>query len=131
MQPIAYPGLSTQDRPMGPAPLSAAVLNGSLLFVSGQVGVDPLTGCLSGDDIRAQTRQALLNIQSLVEAAGLTMAEVMKVGIFLTDPDDFAAMNEVYETFFAPPFPARATVGVRLNDPRLRVEMDAIAMRAS
>lgn len=131
MRSISYPGLSTQDRPMGPAPLSAAVLNGPLLFISGQVGIDPLTGRVAGDDIRAQTRQVLLNITSLVEAAGLTLPDVVKVGIFLTDPDDFAAMNEVYATFFAPPFPARATVGIRLNDPRLRVEMDAIAMRAA
>lgn len=131
MKPIAFPGLSSEDRPMGPAPLSAAVLNGPLLFVSGQVGIDPRTGTVAGPDVRSQTRQALDNIRSLVEAAGLTMAEVVKVGIFLTDPDDFAAMNEVYATFFAPPFPARATVGIRLNDPRLRVEMDAIAMRAT
>jgi 2-iminobutanoate/2-iminopropanoate deaminase len=131
MRSISYPGLSTQDRPMGPAPLSAAVLNGPLLFISGQVGIDPLTGRVAGDDIRAQTRQVLLNIRSLVQAAGLTLPDVVKVGIFLTDPDDFAAMNEVYATFFAPPFPARATVGIRLNDPRLRVEMDAIAMRAA
>lgn len=131
MRSISYPGLSTQDRPMGPAPLSAAVLNGPLLFVSGQVGIDPLTGCVAGDEVRTQTQQVLLNIKSLVQAAGLTLSDVVKVGIFLTDPDDFAAMNEVYATFFAPPFPARATVGIRLNDPRLRVEMDAIAMRAA
>ncbi len=131
MKAINYPGLSTHDRPMGPAPLSAAVLNGPLLFVSGQVGIDPFTGRVAGDDIREQTRQVLLNIQSLVEAADLTRSEVVKIGIFLTDPDDFAAMNEVYTTFFAPPFPARATVGIRLNDPRLLVEMDAIAMRAA
>ena len=116
---------------MGPAPLSAAVLNGPLLFVSGQVGIDPVTGSVAGEGIQAQTRQILHNIKSLVEAAGMNLSEVVKVGIFLTDPDDFAAMNEVYATFFAPPFPARATVGIRLNDPRLRVEMDAIAMRAS
>ena len=131
MRSISYPGRSTQDRPMGPAPLSAAVLNGPLLFVSGQVGIDPLTGRVAGDEIRTQTQQVLLNIKSLVEAAGLKLSDVVKIGIFLTDPDDFAAMNEVYATFFAPPFPARATVGIRLNDPRLRVEMDAIAMRAA
>ena len=131
MKAIAYPGLSNQDRPMGPAPLSAAVLNGPLLFVSGQVGIDPVTGSVAGEGIQAQTQQILRNIKSLVEAAGMNLSEVVKVGIFLTDPDDFAAMNEVYATFFAPPFPARATVGIRLNDPRLRVEMDAIAMRAT
>lgn len=126
---IAYPGQTTEDRPMGPAPLSAALRNGSFLFVSGQVGIDPATGKLAGTDIRSQTRQVLTNMKALVKAGGLSMAEVVKVGIFLVRPDDFAAMNEVYAEFFAAPYPARATVGIALNDPRLLVEMDAIAMR--
>jgi 2-iminobutanoate/2-iminopropanoate deaminase len=129
MQTITYPGLSQADRPMGPAPLSAAVLNGSFLFVSGQVGIDPMTRQVAGSDIASQTRQALTNIRTLVEAAGMSMSDIVKVGIFLVDPDDFAAMNEVYATFFAPPYPARATVGIRLNDPSLLIELDAIAMR--
>lgn len=129
MQTITYPGLSQSDRPMGPAPLSAAVLNGSFLFVSGQVGIDPMTRQVAGPDIESQTRQALTNIQMLVEAAGMSMSNIVKVGIFLVDPADFAAMNEVYATFFAPPYPARATVGIRLNDPSLLIELDAIAMR--
>jgi len=131
-QAIAYPGLAASDRPMGPAPLSAALKNGPFVFVSGQVGIDPLTGTLAGEDVASQTRQVLTNMKSLVEAAGLGMADVMKVGIFLTDPDaDFAAMNAVYAEFFAAPFPARATVGIHLNDPRLRVEMDCIAMKSA
>lgn len=129
MQAITFPGLSADERPMGPAPLSPAVLKGPMLFLSGQVGIDPRSGAIAGPDIHAQTRQVLINIRALVEAAGLRMSDVVKVGIFLTDPDDFAAMNEVYATFFAPPFPARATVGIRLNDPALLVEMDAVAMR--
>jgi len=127
---VAYPGLSTEDRPMGPAPLSAALRKGPLLFVSGQVGIDPLTGQLAGDDIRSQTRQLLTNMKALVEAGGLSMADVVKVGIFLVRAEDFGAMNEVYAEFFAAPFPARATVGIALNDPRLLIEMDAIAMES-
>ena len=129
MQTITYPGLSQSDRPMGLAPLSAAVLNGSFLFVSGQVGIDPMTRQVAGPDIASQTRQALTNIRTLVEAAGMSMSNIVKVGIFLVDPDNFAAMNEVYATFFAPPYPARATVGICLNDPSLLIELDAIAMR--
>lgn len=129
MQVITYPGSNPDDRPMGPAPLSPAVFKGTMLFVSGQVGIDPRTGSVVGPDIRTQARQVLLNIRALVEAAGMSMADVVKVGIFLTDPADFAAMNEVYAAVFAPPFPARAAVGVRLNDPALLVEMDAVAIR--
>ncbi len=98
---IAYPGLSAIDRPMGPAPISAAILSGPMLFVSGQVGIDPLTGAIAGPDIRSQTRQALLNIQSLLAAAEMTMADVVKVGIFLTDLSCSGAMNEIYAAFFA------------------------------
>lgn len=125
---IAYPGLNENDRPMGPAPLSAALRNGPMLFVSGQVGIDPLTGEVAGSDVASQTRQVLTNMKSLVEAGGLTMADVVKVGIFLVNGDDFAEMNAVYAEFFDAPFPARATVGIALNDSRLLVEMDAIAM---
>jgi 2-iminobutanoate/2-iminopropanoate deaminase len=114
---------------MGPALLSPAVACGPMLFVSGQVGIDPRTGRLAGGDIASQTRQALTNIRDLVEAAGMTLADVVKVGIFLTDVTLFDAMNEVYAGFFTAPFPARATVGIALNRPDLLVEIDAIAMR--
>ncbi len=130
IQPISFP-MAQSDRPMGPAPLSSGLRNGPLLFLSGQVAIDPATGQIVGDNVATQTRQVLLNIQSLVQASGMAMADVMKVGIFLTRLDDFAAMNDVYAEFFEPPFPARATVGVTLNDPRLLVEMDAIAYRAA
>ncbi|WP_349295025.1 Rid family hydrolase (plasmid) [Thioclava sp. 'Guangxiensis'] len=113
---------------MGPAPLSAERRNGPMLFVSGQVRIDPVSGALAGADITSQTWQVLENMKSLVEAGGLSMADVMKVGIFPVNGDDFAAMNAVYAEYFDAPFSARATVGIRLNDPRLLVEMDAIAM---
>lgn len=127
-QAIAFPN-ARSDRPMGPAPLSAALRNGPFLFLSGQVAIDPATGAVVGEDVASQSRQVLENIRQLVEAGGMTMSDVMKVGIFLTRLDDFAAMNAVYSEFFAAPFPARATVGITLNDPRLLVEMDAIAYR--
>ncbi len=115
---------------MGPAPLSAAILHGPMLFVSGQVGIDPRSGRLAGSDIASQTRQTLVNIQALVEAAGMGMADVVKVGVFLTDVALFDAMNAIYATFFAAPFPARAAVGISLNRPDLLVEMDAVAIRS-
>ena len=128
IQAISFPSAKS-DRPMGPAPLSAGLRNGPFLFLSGQVAIDPATGEVVGDDVATQTRQVLTNIESLVQAGGMTMADVMKVGIFLTRLDDFAVLNAVYGEFFEAPFPARATVGVTLNDPRLLVEMDAIAYR--
>lgn len=126
---ITYPGLDTADRPMGPAPLSAALQSGPFVFISGQVAIDPLSGAIVGDDVAAQTRQVLTNIRTLVEAAGLTLADVVKVGIFLTRPEQFDALNAVYAEFFAAPYPTRATIGVTLNNPALLVEMDAIALR--
>ncbi|WP_251976195.1 RidA family protein [Salinicola avicenniae] len=126
---VTYPGLDTADRPMGPAPLSPALQSGPFLFVSGQVAIDPLSGEIIGDDVATQTRQVLTNIQTLVEAAGLTLADVVKVGIFLTRPEQFDALNAVYAEFFGAPYPTRATIGVSLNNPALLVEMDAIALR--
>ncbi|EIM27589.1 Rid family detoxifying hydrolase [Microvirga lotononidis] len=126
--PITYPGTKQEDRPMGSAPLSPAVRLGNTLFISGQVAIDPITGAIVGDDVATQTHQVLTNIKTLVEAAGLTMKNVGKVGIFLTDVADFDTMNAVYAEFFDAPFPARATVGITLNNPSLLVEMDAIAV---
>ena len=128
---ISYPGMSASDRPMGSAPLSAALKCGSIMFISGQVAIDPASGAVVGDDVAGQTRQVLMNMKALVENAGMTMQDVGKVGIFLTRLEDFAAMNAVYAEFFEAPYPARATVGIALNDPRLLVEMDAIAVGAA
>ena len=127
---ISYPGMSASDRPMGSAPLSAALLCGPILFISGQVAIDPASGSVAVDDMATQTRQVLSNMKSLVENAGMTMRDIGKVGIYLTRLEDFDAMNSVYAEFFEAPYPARATVGIALNDPRLLVEMDAIAFRA-
>lgn len=127
--PIAYKGMNTADRPMGPAPLSAAILSEPLLFISGQVAIDPATGAIVGDDIETQTRQVIANMQNLLESAGMTLANLCKVSIFLTDLSMFSGMNAVYGEMIPSPYPARATVGITLNDPRLLVEMEAIAAR--
>jgi 2-iminobutanoate/2-iminopropanoate deaminase len=127
--PIAYKGMNADDRPMGPAPLSAAILSEPLLFISGQVPIDPATGVIVGDDIETQTRQVITNMQNLLEAAGMTLANLCKVSIYLTDLSMFAGMNAVYGEMIPSPYPARATVGITLNDPRLLVEMEAIAAR--
>ncbi len=128
-QKIQYPGIDPDAKPMGTAPLSPALLAGPFVFTSGQVGIDPLTGKIVGEDIKSQTRQTILNIKALVEAAGLTLNDVVKTNVFLTDISDFSEMNSVYREFFAEPYPARSTVGIALNNPELKVEIEAIALR--
>lgn len=128
-QAIAYPGMNAEDRPMGPAPLSAAVLHEPMLFISGQVAIDPYTATIVGKDIAEQTRQVLKNVGDLLSQASMTFDNVVRVTIFLTDLSLFSALNEVYAEYFSFPFPARATVGIQLNHPDLLVEMEVTAMR--
>ena len=116
--------------PSAPAPIgpySAALRSGSLLFVSGQVPIDPATGQLVPGDIAAQTRQVFANLGALLHAAGLTFADVARTTVFLADMNDFAAMNEVYATYFSEPYPARSTIQAARLPRDARVEIDAIA----
>lgn len=119
---VAAPGA-----PKAIGPYSAALRAGDWLFISGQVPFDPATGSLVDGDIAAQTRQVLRNIGALLEAAGLTYADVARTTVFLADMNDFAAMNEAYKTFFAEPFPARSTVQAARLPRDARIEIDAIA----
>ena len=101
-----------EERPSG-LPLSAAVRGPGVLYLSGQVALDPATGRLIKGDVAAQTERTLQNIQALLESAGASLDDVLRVGVFLTAMDGFKAMNEVYARFFRAPFPARTTVAVR------------------
>ena len=127
---INYPAVPPSAKPFGPAPLSPALSAGPFVFVSGQVGIDPITGKVVGTDVQSQTRQALKNMQALLGAAGLTMADVVKTTVFLTRISDFSGMNAVYREFFPEPFPTRSTVGIALNHPELLVEIEGIALRS-
>jgi 2-iminobutanoate/2-iminopropanoate deaminase len=109
-------------------PYSPALRAGGLLFVSGQIPLDPATGTLVEGDIRAQATRVLENIGELLRAAGAGFPQVVRTTIFLTDLNDFALVNEIYATFFAEPFPARATVQVSRLPRDVRVEIDAIAV---
>lgn len=128
---IQYPGLAPEARPMGPAPLSPALRIGDQLFVSGQVGMDPMTGRIVGSDVATQARQALANLRALVEAAGFAMSDVVKVTVFLTDLTQFPALNAAYREAFAEPYPVRSTVGVTLAPAELLVEIEAVAVRGA
>lgn len=113
--------------PTAIGPYSAALRVGDLLFVSGQIPIDPVAGRLVDGDIAAQTGQVLRNLGALLEAAGLSFADVARTTVYLADMDDFAAMNETYRRFFSEPFPARSTVQAARLPRDARVEIDAIA----
>ncbi len=109
-------------------PYSPAVGVGDLVFVSGQIALDA-DGKISGYTPKDQTRKALENLTVTLEAAGLTLADVVKTTVFLKDMDEFGAVNEVYGTFFSEPYPARSTVEVARLPKELHVEIEAIAYR--
>lgn len=118
----------TTDRIARPAgPFSPAIRVGDVLYVSGQVAQDPATGLLVTGDVTRQTEQIFGNIRAVLEAAGKSPADVVRVSVFLTDIRDFAAMNAVYQRQFEPPYPARTTVAVAALPLGAAVEVDLIA----
>ena len=119
--------VSSPGAPQAIGPYSPAIRAGQLLFVSGQVPIDPATGRMVDGDIAAQTRRVFENIGALLTAGGRSFADVARTTVFLADMDDFAAMNEVYGQYFSEPYPARATVQVARLPKDARVEIDVIA----
>jgi 2-iminobutanoate/2-iminopropanoate deaminase len=119
--------ISTDRGPKAIGPYSQAVRAGDFVFVSGQIALDPSTGQLVPGDVRAQARRVLENLKGIVEAAGATLARVVKTTVFLKDMNDFAAMNEVYAEFFQADPPARATVEAARLPRDVRVEIEVIA----
>lgn len=109
-------------------PYSQAIRAGGLVFTAGQIAMDPATGRLVGGDIQAQTRRVLLNLQAVLEAAGTTLANVVKITVFLKDMGDFAAMNAVYAEFFAERPPARSAVQVAALPLGADIEIEAVAV---
>lgn len=118
---------ATAQAPAAIGPYSQAVQGGDYVFVSGQLPIDPATGQFAGDDITAQTRQSLLNIKSILESQGLNMDHVVKTTVLLDSIGDFAAMNEVYASFFTGECPARAAFEVAALPKAALVEIEAIA----
>lgn len=122
--------ISTSNAPAAIGPYSQAVDSGvGLVFLSGQLPIDPATGAFPEGGIQAQTSQSLRNVQAILAAAGLSLANVVKTTVFLSDMGDFAAMNEVYATFFAEPFPARSAVAVKALPKGALVEIECIAAK--
>ena len=122
--------ISTLEAPAAIGPYSQAIDSGAgLVFVSGQLPIDPATGTFPEGGVAEQARQSLLNAQAILRAAGLELADVVKTTVFLADMADFAAMNAVYATFFAEPFPARSAVAVKTLPKGALVEIECIATR--
>ena len=121
--------ISTSNAPSAIGPYSQAIKAGNLLFVSGQIPLDPATGNLIPEEtIQAQTTQALKNLSAILAEAGATLDNVVKTTVFLKDMEDFAEMNRVYQTFFSTDCPARSAVQVGRLPKGVRVEIEAIAV---
>ncbi len=120
--------IATGGAPKAIGPYSQAVRIGSLLFCSGQIPLDPATGELVTGDIAAQTRQVFANLGAVLAEAGASFDHVARTTVYLADMNDFAAMNEVYATFFTSPAPARSTIQAAGLPKNARVEIDVIAV---
>ena len=118
-----------EKAPAALGPYSAAINVGPFVYCSGQTPIDPATGQLVPGTVADQTRQALTNVSAVLEAAGLTLDNVVKTTVFLVDMADFGQMNEVYAEFFNEPFPARSTVAVAGLPVCASVEIEVVAAR--
>lgn len=122
--------IHSDNAPAAIGPYSQAIdSSAGLVFVSGQLPIDPATGAFPEGGIKEQTRQSLSNAKAILEAAGLGLGNVVKTTVFLADMGDFAAMNEVYAQFFTAPFPARSAVAVKTLPKGALVEIECIAAK--
>ena len=119
--------ISTDRAPKAIGPYSQAVRAGRTLYTSGQIPLDPATGELVGGDIAAQTRRVFENLKAVLAEAGASFEDVVRVGIYLTDLGNFAAVNEVMASYFTAPYPARSTIGVAALPRGAAVEIDLVA----
>jgi 2-iminobutanoate/2-iminopropanoate deaminase len=119
--------ISTAKAPAAIGPYSQAIQVGNLVYTSGQIPIDPATGNLVEGGIKEQARQALKNIQAILQEAGLSMANVIKTTVFMADMNDFADMNAVYGEFFSDPYPARSAVAVKTLPKGALTEIEVIA----
>ena len=122
--------ITTSAAPGAAGAYSQAIATDDLVFCAGQLGTDPPTGELA-DGVEAQTERVLRNLQAVLDAAGCTLADVVKTTCFLADIDDFAAMNGVYASYFPEPKPARTTVQVAALPGGIKVEIDCVALLPS
>ena len=120
--------ISTENAPQAIGPYSQAVKAGNLIFISGQIPLNPKTGDLVTESIEDQARQVLDNVKSICESAGQSLDDIVKISIFLTDLNNFAVVNDVMKEYFSEPYPARATVEVSGLPLGVNVEIEAIVL---
>jgi len=126
---MSFEIISTNKAPRPTASYSQATKFGKFLFTAGQIPHDPKSGEIVGSTIEEQTRQTLENLKNLLEAAWYSLSDVLKVLIFLKRTDDFAGMNRVYSEYFKTNAPARSTVQAQMMNPKLLIELEAVACR--
>ena len=120
--------INTDKAPAAIGPYSQAVKAGGLIFISGQIPINPATGDLVTTDIEAETRQVLDNLKAVCEAGGSSLAKIIKTNIFLKDLGNFSTVNEIYGEYFPEPYPARACVEVSKLPKDVNVEIEAVAI---
>lgn len=125
---MARTAVSTPHAPAAIGPYSQAIRAGHFVFLSGQIALDPATGQLVGGGITEQTHQVLRNLGAILEAAGSSFGQVVKTTVYLQDMGQFAAMNEVYASYFPAPAPARATIQAARLPRDVAVEIDVVAL---
>ena len=119
----------TEQGPKPVGPYSQAIVEGDFIFVSGQGPINPGTGSLELGDARSETKRVFENIKAILQAAGSSLDQVMKCNVYLRDIKDFTAMNEVYQTYFTAPFPARTTIQAGALPGGIAVEIECIAKK--
>ena len=120
--------VNTEKAPAAFGPFSQAIKIDSFIFTSGQLPIDPVTGEVVGGNIKNQTRQVLNNLKAILYEAGGSLDDVVKATVYITNMDDFQAVNEIYSEFFSDPLPARSCVGVSGLPKGAKVEIEAIAL---
>lgn len=121
--------ISSADAPKAVGPYSQAIEKNGMLFLSGQIPLDPLSGQIVGNTVEQQTQQVLKNMNAVLSAAGCSLDDVVKTTVFLTNIDDFATVNAVYGRYFTTEFPARSAVAVKALPKGAMVEIEAIAIK--
>ncbi|UCF70508.1 MAG: reactive intermediate/imine deaminase [candidate division WOR-3 bacterium] len=119
--------VKTNNAPEAIGPYSQAIKAGGFVFTAGQIAIDPGTGAITAGGIAEETKRVMMNLEAVIEAAGASMSSVVKTTVYLTKPEDFAPMNEVYAQFFPSQPPARTTVFISSLPMNVAVEIDAIA----
>lgn len=126
---VTKKAIKTKAAPGAIGPYSQAVEAGGFIYVSGQLPTDPTSGLFAGEDITSQSKQSLTNVQMILKEAGCTMNNVVKATVYLNEISDFAKMNEIYNTFFEAPYPARAAFAVKALPKNALVEIEVIAYK--